>query len=817
MINVNKFFNGLNIVPRSDGSTAPSSQGDLAVSSVDGLLYYNNGSTSSALVTAAGSATITNKLIIVSGTGANSFVDGTDNTKVLLFNNAGATTGTTLTLADLQTTSQTLNFPNIAATDTLVAAATAATLTNKTISGSSNTLSNISLTSSVTGILPLANGGTGLNAASQSALFNSLNPMTTTGDLIYEVSNGVAGRLAIGSSNQVLTVSGGVPTWAPAPAGFVNPMTSVGDMIVGGASGAATRLAATTNGYILTLVSGTPAWVANSGGAAPTSIGALDGQSPNAMGLTIASNVLYAQSASATVPGMVNTGTQSFAGSKTFNSSITSPGLIMGQIATPATPSAGFDDLYFKSDGNLYSLNSSGIENLIGGSSGTSSSYVSAYGQIGQGSTNTAVLRYGSNTVVGSDITYASSSVNGDSFTIVNTGTYALSSTILQSAGYAAALTRNCVQLNIDPNSISDGSVVSLKIDADAYYNLNTVMSLTAGDVIRVQVNPSNTSTGSSFGQFRIIRVGALSGAGSGVSSLNSLTGALTIAAGTGITVTPSGGNTLTIAATGASGANTALSNLASVAINTDLLPASDNTINLGSNTLRYAITYTEFIDSGLAALNIITDNQAAGSSNTGALLINSGSLSGSATGASGALTISSGAITNASSSSNTGNVTIKSSNNNGSGFSGNVSLTTGTTSSGGSNSGSVAISTGSASNALSISGGVSLVTGNNSAGTSGDITINSGTATGAGKVSGNITLTPGAIAGGATQGNIVLNAQTQIGATSTTLQHILNTQLATNGSGVGTFSNLPSGASGNPTGYISITINGSVRFLPFW
>lgn len=40
----------------------------------------------------------------------------------------------------------------------------------------------------------------------------------------------------------------------------------------------------------------------------------------------------------------------------------------------------------------------------------------------------------------------------------------------------------------------------------------------------------------------------------SGVSSLNSLTGALTLAAGSGITITPSGGNTLTIAATSGGG-----------------------------------------------------------------------------------------------------------------------------------------------------------------------------------------------------------------------------------------------------------------------
>jgi hypothetical protein len=45
------------------------------------------------------------------------------------------------------------------------------------------------------------------------------NPMTTTGDTIYSSSGSTPARLGIGSTGNVLTVSGGVPTWATPAAG----------------------------------------------------------------------------------------------------------------------------------------------------------------------------------------------------------------------------------------------------------------------------------------------------------------------------------------------------------------------------------------------------------------------------------------------------------------------------------------------------------------------------------------------------------------------------------------------------------------------
>lgn len=76
-------------------------------------------------------------------------------------------------------------------TATTVDKTTAQTLTNKTISATSNTLTGV--------------------------INNTLT--TTTGDLIYASSANTPARLAIGSTSQVLTVSGGVPTWATPASG----------------------------------------------------------------------------------------------------------------------------------------------------------------------------------------------------------------------------------------------------------------------------------------------------------------------------------------------------------------------------------------------------------------------------------------------------------------------------------------------------------------------------------------------------------------------------------------------------------------------
>ena len=73
------------------------------------------------------------------------------------------------------------------------------------LSPSSSSTGSITLS----GTLGISSGGTGQTTA--SAAFTALSPLTTNGDLLYYNSTNT--RLPIGSTGQVLTVSGGEPTW----------------------------------------------------------------------------------------------------------------------------------------------------------------------------------------------------------------------------------------------------------------------------------------------------------------------------------------------------------------------------------------------------------------------------------------------------------------------------------------------------------------------------------------------------------------------------------------------------------------------------
>lgn len=218
------YLNGILLVRGSDytATTGTSITGlsALAASDYVQINCYNNFSVASVPTTSL-TGTVTNAQL------TNSAVTvGT--TSISLGSSATTVAGLTLTSPTISTISNTgiLTLPT--STDTLVGRATTDTLTNKTLT--SPVISTISNTGTLT--LPTSTdtlvGRATTDTLTNKTISTSSNTLTgvinntlttTTGDIIYASSANTPARLGIGSSGQVLTVSGGIPAWAAAAAG----------------------------------------------------------------------------------------------------------------------------------------------------------------------------------------------------------------------------------------------------------------------------------------------------------------------------------------------------------------------------------------------------------------------------------------------------------------------------------------------------------------------------------------------------------------------------------------------------------------------
>lgn len=191
--------------------------------------------------TLSGGVDPTNRVLTYDTTGGNRTVILGGN---LLFADDFSTSGSSLVLTTTAPTNVTLP-----TSGTLATRAGAETLTNKTMSGASNTFSNIPYTalllsgaiqnSDLAGGISATKIGAGsvdnttfgylagVTSAIQTQIDSkagrALNNLTVAGllagDLLYATSSTVVGRVGIGAAGQVLTSSGTAPFWAPAAGG----------------------------------------------------------------------------------------------------------------------------------------------------------------------------------------------------------------------------------------------------------------------------------------------------------------------------------------------------------------------------------------------------------------------------------------------------------------------------------------------------------------------------------------------------------------------------------------------------------------------
>ena len=187
---------------------------------------------------------------------------------------------------------------------TNIAVATGGTVTSVDVSGGTTglTTSGGPITSSGTitlaGTLAATNGGTAQSTYS-------------AGDILYASATNTLSKLSVSTNGFVLTLAGGLPTWAASTGGVtsfntslsgltpstattgaitlagtlgilsggtgqttasaafnaLSPITTTGDLIIGNGTNSATRLGIGSNGYVLTSNGTTAAWQAATGGS----------------------------------------------------------------------------------------------------------------------------------------------------------------------------------------------------------------------------------------------------------------------------------------------------------------------------------------------------------------------------------------------------------------------------------------------------------------------------------------------------------------------------------------------------------------------
>jgi len=627
-----------------------------------------------------------------------------------VFTNGGGFTGTVTT----STTTPTLSLVGTLTGD--ITGSLTATVLSATTNATLTTLSGLTTASALASVgtitagtwnattIAIAHGGTGQTTA--AAAFNALSPMTTTGDLEYESATNVASRLPIGTTGQVLTVVAGLPAWSTLSGsgtvtnfvftnggGFTgtvtSPTTTPTLSLVGTLTGditgslTATVLSATTNSTLTTLSGLTTA-------SSLASVGTITTGTWNAT--TIAIN---------------HGGTGQTTAAAAFNA------------LAPATALGG---LIVGSGTNTYANLAIGTTGQVLTVVGGTAAWATATTGANTALSNLASVAINTGLVFGAAVAGQLSTANSGTFSQdlnINTGTAASigSGAVVINTGNSTGSANSGVIQAITGTSVNgpSGAVTIASGNTSGTGNSGNV-SLTVG-----------SSSGGTQGTFKFLKTG--------VASVVGQVWTASATDGTGYW------------ATGGSGANTALSNLASTAVNANIVPASNNAITLGTaGSIQFlaasALRYWSFFSPDVLLMGLLT-SAGNGLSVTGMGIAQVGIAN---------FALAQDPLWFVTTNDATANAIATA----------DIQVVTGNKTAGTGNSGQVAISTGSS--AGGNTGNIGLTAGNTGgSGTAGTININSGTNTGSG-ANGAINITSGGgssttVAGGAinlfTQGNI--------------------------------------------------------------
>lgn len=282
----------------------------------------------------------------------------------------------------------------------------------------------------------------GVTSAIQTQLDGKMvDPMTTTGDIIYE-STGPQ-RLGIGTAGQVLTVSGGLPSWANASLTPVAPTSKT------------TTYTATTSDE--TILADT------SGGAWTLTLYAASGNS----GKKITIKKVTSDTNALTIDGNA---------SETIDGATSFDIINDNQAVTLVCDGSNWHKI----------SDQKGAHSMVRLHTGN-----------GHGSTNTRIRRFTTTvTNTGSAITYADSSTAGASFTVNESGVYHISYSDGHSTAFSHGISLNSSELTTDIENITTADILAqnaLGGNLDCTLNCSWSGYLAANDVIRphTDANPS--------------------------------------------------------------------------------------------------------------------------------------------------------------------------------------------------------------------------------------------------------------------------------------------------------------------------------------